>query len=99
MALDPAKLTERVATSINGAVELAKELQHQVLTPVHLAVVLFEEPQGRAPSTVHLGSLKSLAAQCVSFAALLTTPASPRLLDLHHIACFSAGINIVGQQC
>lgn len=93
MALDPARLTERVATSINGAVELAKELQHQVLTPVHLAVVLFEEPQGRVPSSVHLGSPKSLAAQCVSFAALL---ASAWLLDLQHIACFSAGVNSVG---
>lgn len=46
MALDPQKLTERVASSINGAVDLAKEQQHQTLTPVHLAVVLFEEPQG-----------------------------------------------------
>lgn len=45
--LDPNKLTKKTADVINAAVELAKEEQHQQLHPLHLAVALYEDPNGK----------------------------------------------------
>ena len=40
--MDPSKFTQRVTEILNSSQELAQEHQHQSLTPVHVAVVLFE---------------------------------------------------------
>ncbi|GIL53361.1 hypothetical protein Vafri_9031 [Volvox africanus] len=50
MGFDPKKATEKVNEVINTSINLAQEEQHATLTPLHLAVVLFEEPQGIARS-------------------------------------------------
>ncbi|GIL82494.1 hypothetical protein Vretimale_11933 [Volvox reticuliferus] len=50
MAFDPKKATQKVNEVLNSAINLATEEKHATLTPVHLAVVLFEEPQGLASS-------------------------------------------------
>ncbi len=42
MAFDPKKATEKVNEVLNSAINLATEEQHATLTPLHLAVVLFE---------------------------------------------------------
>eukprot|EP00955_Chlamydomonas_euryale_P106386 365702-Chlamydomonas_euryale.AAC.16 len=44
--LDPKKLTAKTAETINAAVELAKEEQQQQLSPLHLAVALYDDPNG-----------------------------------------------------
>ncbi|GLC34379.1 hypothetical protein PLESTB_000735100 [Pleodorina starrii] len=50
MAFDPKKSTEKVNEVISASINLATEERHAILTPLHLAVVLFEEPQGIARS-------------------------------------------------
>ncbi|GLI67219.1 hypothetical protein VaNZ11_011143 [Volvox africanus] len=50
MGFDPKKATEKVNEVISSSINLAQEEQHATLTPLHLAVVLFEEPQGIARS-------------------------------------------------
>ncbi|GLC35085.1 hypothetical protein PLESTM_000277900 [Pleodorina starrii] len=50
MAFDPKKATPKVNEVLASAVNLATEQQHDTLTTIHLAVVLFEEPQGLARS-------------------------------------------------
>ncbi|GIL83035.1 hypothetical protein Vretimale_8548 [Volvox reticuliferus] len=50
MGFDPKKATEKVNEVINASINLAQEEQHATLIPLHLAVVLFEEPQGIARS-------------------------------------------------
>ncbi|KAG7669284.1 hypothetical protein Ndes2526B_g05585 [Nannochloris sp. 'desiccata'] len=46
--MDPNKLTQKVAEIVNAARDLALEEQQQQLSPVHLAIVLFEDPEGIA---------------------------------------------------
>ena len=46
MALDPKKITAKTAEAINAAVGIAKETGNPQLAPVHLAVALFDDPQG-----------------------------------------------------
>ncbi|EFJ47196.1 hypothetical protein VOLCADRAFT_61636 [Volvox carteri f. nagariensis] len=50
MTFDPKKATEKVNEIVSSSIHLAQEEQHATLTPLHLAVVLFEEPQGIARS-------------------------------------------------
>ncbi|EFJ51248.1 hypothetical protein VOLCADRAFT_57497 [Volvox carteri f. nagariensis] len=50
MAFDPKKATQKVNEVLDSAINLATEQQHATLTPIHLAIVLFEEPQGLARS-------------------------------------------------
>jgi ATP-dependent Clp protease ATP-binding subunit ClpA len=40
--MDPSKFTQKVTEILNASQELAQEHQHQSLTPVHVAIVLFE---------------------------------------------------------
>jgi ATP-dependent Clp protease ATP-binding subunit ClpB len=46
--IDPNKLTVKVQSVLRAAIDLAKEEQHVQWTPLHLAVVLFEDPEGTA---------------------------------------------------
>ncbi|KAL6756651.1 P-loop containing nucleoside triphosphate hydrolase protein [Haematococcus lacustris] len=52
MPLDPKKLTERSRDAISAAVMLGREEGHASFTAFHLAVVLFEDPNGLAKSCV-----------------------------------------------
>jgi ATP-dependent Clp protease ATP-binding subunit ClpA len=54
MSLDPKKITAKTAESIRAAVEIAKENQNQNLTPVHLAVALFEDHQGNTNIIIYV---------------------------------------------
>jgi ATP-dependent Clp protease ATP-binding subunit ClpB len=45
---DPNKATQKTAEVVNASLALAQEESHQQVTPVHLALVLFEEPEGVA---------------------------------------------------
>lgn len=44
--MDPNKLTQKVAEVVNAARDLALEEQHQSLEPLHLAIIMFEDPEG-----------------------------------------------------
>ncbi|KAG2488361.1 hypothetical protein HYH03_013051 [Edaphochlamys debaryana] len=46
MSFDPKKATQKVNELLGAAISLAKEEGNATLTPTHLAVVIFEEPQG-----------------------------------------------------
>ncbi|KAG2488370.1 hypothetical protein HYH03_013059 [Edaphochlamys debaryana] len=46
MSFDPKKATQKVNELLGAAISLAKDEGHAALTPTHLAVVIFEEPQG-----------------------------------------------------
>lgn len=46
MALDTNKLTQKTIETLNASHHLCQEEQHAQLTPIHLAVTLFEDPQG-----------------------------------------------------
>jgi ATP-dependent Clp protease ATP-binding subunit ClpB len=50
--MDPSKFTQKVVAALSSAQELAQESSHAQLTPVHLAVVLFEDPEGIAKQAV-----------------------------------------------
>lgn len=52
MAFDPKKATQKTTETISEAIELAQEEQHQQLTPLHLAIVLFEDTHGLARTAV-----------------------------------------------
>jgi len=41
-----AKFTQKVETYLATAAELAQESSHQQLTPIHLAIAMFEDPEG-----------------------------------------------------
>jgi ATP-dependent Clp protease ATP-binding subunit ClpB len=45
---DANKVTQKTAEVINAASNLAQEEQHQQLSPIHLAIVLFEDSKGLA---------------------------------------------------
>lgn len=46
--MDPGKLTQKTTELINTARDLALEESQQQLTPLHLAIALFEDPEGIA---------------------------------------------------
>lgn len=41
-----AKFTQKVESYLSAAAELAQESSHQQLSPVHLAIAMFEDPEG-----------------------------------------------------
>lgn len=41
-----AKFTQKVESYLASAAELAQESSHQQLSPVHLAIAMFEDPEG-----------------------------------------------------
>lgn len=45
-------ITQKTAEAINQASSVALENSHQQLTPVHLAITLFEDPEGIACQAV-----------------------------------------------
>ena len=46
--MDPNKLTQKVAEIVNAARDVALEEQQQQLAPLHVAIVMFEDPEGIA---------------------------------------------------
>jgi ATP-dependent Clp protease ATP-binding subunit ClpB len=50
--MDPSKFTEKVNTVLRDAQELARENNHQQLTPVHIAVTMFDDSEGIARQAV-----------------------------------------------
>lgn len=65
MVLDPKKITAKTAEIINGSLQLAKDLAHQTLAPVHIACTLFEDPQGIARSScLKLGGDEAWRSMC-----------------------------------
>jgi ATP-dependent Clp protease ATP-binding subunit ClpA len=44
--MDPNKLTAKASEAISAAAEMATEAGNPQLTPIHLAVALFEDPDG-----------------------------------------------------
>jgi ATP-dependent Clp protease ATP-binding subunit ClpB len=41
-----AKFTQKVEAYLSAAAEMAQENSHQQLSPVHLAIAIFEDPEG-----------------------------------------------------
>ena len=50
--MDPNKLTQKTAEVVNNARDLALEEQHQELHPIHLAIVMVEDPEGIAKHAI-----------------------------------------------
>ena len=50
--MDPNKLTQKTIEALNNAQEAAVENGHQLVTPVHLALALLEDPEGIAHRAV-----------------------------------------------
>lgn len=50
--MDPNKLTQKTAEVVNAARELALEEQHQELHPIHMAIVMVEDPEGIAKHAI-----------------------------------------------
>ena len=50
--MDGQKFTQKTAQALSAAQELATENSHQQLTPLHVAVTLFEDPEGLAKTAV-----------------------------------------------
>ena len=50
--MDPNKLTQKTAEVVNAARDLALEEQHQELHPIHLAIVMVEDPEGIAKHAI-----------------------------------------------
>ena len=46
VSFDPRKLTQKSSQVLSDALQLAKDEGHQQLAPIHIAVVLFEDPTG-----------------------------------------------------
>lgn len=44
--MDPSKWTQKTIAAVNAAQQLASEHGHQQITPIHLCIVLFEDPEG-----------------------------------------------------
>jgi ATP-dependent Clp protease ATP-binding subunit ClpB len=61
--MDPNKLTAKASEAISAAAELATEAGNPQLTPVHLAVALFEDPEGLGKQ-VHITADCTLPATC-----------------------------------
>lgn len=47
-----AKFTQKVEQYLQAAAGMAQEEQHQQLSPIHLAIVMFEDPEGMARQAV-----------------------------------------------
>jgi ATP-dependent Clp protease ATP-binding subunit ClpB len=47
-AMNNVKFTSKCESLIATAAETAQESQHQQLTPIHLAIAIFEDPEGIA---------------------------------------------------
>jgi ATP-dependent Clp protease ATP-binding subunit ClpB len=50
--MDPNKFTAKTIECLNKAQELAQDNSHQLLSPIHAAIVLFEDPEGIAKQAV-----------------------------------------------
>lgn len=50
--MDPRSFTQKVTETLNAAHELASESSHQQLTPTHVAIVLFDDPEGVARAAI-----------------------------------------------
>jgi ATP-dependent Clp protease ATP-binding subunit ClpB len=50
--MDPSKFTQKVTEILNAAQELAQEHSHQQLTPIHVAVAMFEDKEGLAKAAL-----------------------------------------------
>ena len=54
MVVDPSKWTQKSVEAFQAAQELAQDSNHAQITPIHLAVVLFEDPEGLAKQAVKM---------------------------------------------
>ena len=50
--MDPNKFTRKTQEAIQNAAELAQDNSHAQISPVHLAIFLFEDPEGLAKQAV-----------------------------------------------
>lgn len=50
--MDPNKVTQKVTEIINSARDIALENSHQQLAAIHVAVALFDDPEGIAKQAV-----------------------------------------------
>ena len=50
--MDPRTFTQKVTEALQSAQGLASEHSHQQLSPLHVAIVLFEDPEGVARAAV-----------------------------------------------
>lgn len=50
--MDPRTFTQKVNETLTAAQELASEHSHQQLSPIHVAIVLFEDPEGVARAAI-----------------------------------------------
>lgn len=50
--MDPKKFTQKTHEAIRAASELAQDNGHAQISPVHLAIALFEDPEGLAKQAV-----------------------------------------------
>ena len=50
--MDGSKFTQKTAEALSRAQELATEHSHQQLTPLHVAITLFEDPEGLAKTAI-----------------------------------------------
>ena len=50
--MDPNKFTRKTQEAIQNAAELAQDNSHAQISPVHIAIVLFEDPEGLAKQAV-----------------------------------------------
>ena len=50
--MDPNKFTQKTHEAIRAASELAQDNGHAQISPVHLAIALFEDPEGLAKQAV-----------------------------------------------
>jgi ATP-dependent Clp protease ATP-binding subunit ClpB len=51
--MNPENLTTKAAEAIQGAMQLAGQLKHSEISPLHLLLVLIEQPGGIVPSVLH----------------------------------------------
>lgn len=50
--MDTKQFTEKVVSLLNAAQQLASEQSHQQITPLHVAVAMFEDAEGVAPAAL-----------------------------------------------
>lgn len=77
--MDPNKLTTRSAEAVQGAMQLAGQLQHSEITPWHLLLVLLEQKDGIVPSLLNKLSRepKQIVEEVKTKLTLLPTIAGP----------------------
>jgi ATP-dependent Clp protease ATP-binding subunit ClpB len=100
--MDTQKLTAKVAELVNGARTLSLEEHHQELRPLHLAVVLFEDPEGIARQAVLKSSSEETLASVVRSLrkALTRLPKVEPAPDEVYLGsdlkkCFNAGMKLM----